>query len=103
MVSAHFDIAPQFAPGPPTPPSATRHSFIEPDRSSRIRMSGATFIAVLLRAPQLASRFGPVLSLPPSRMMIGIEPPLPPRPPMLPPAPPVPVALPPAPPACDPP
>ena len=58
IISAHLDSV---QPWPPPPPPRERHisllmlSLIEPDRSSRIRMSGATFIAVLLRAPQLAS------------------------------------------------
>src|SRR4051812_26634908 len=78
---AHFELAPHPVAAP-APPSG-RHiwlltsSFIEPERSRRMRMSGATFIAVLLRAPQLASGFGltgPSLVLA-STKMIGVEPP----------------------------
>ena len=62
-------------------------------------MSGATFIAVLLRAPQLASGLTcPSVALA-SMMMSGVVPAMPPRPPAPPPAtePPLP-AVPPAPP-----
>ena len=59
-------------------------------------MSGATFIAVLLRAPQLASGVEfPARSLPPSRMITGVifMPPVPPVPaPAVPPVPPAPLA-----------
>src|SRR4029079_4855097 len=59
---AHFELAPQPMPAP-APPSGWHIwllllSFIEPERSSRMRTSGASFIAVLLRAPQFASGFG---------------------------------------------
>src|SRR5262245_12948811 len=57
--SAHFDCAPHEAFGFMKPPSEhvllLMSSFIEPERSRRIKMSGGTFMPILLFAPQLRS------------------------------------------------